>query len=130
MVVRVKWFYHPEETEGCPNLKYPVGQNDFEIHILKYSALPTYFLPILQGALFQSPHEDENDVQTISHKCEVLALKEYIAKFGADPKQYSAIYDNNDTYYLAGYYDPTVITIKMQPEIEVLPGEEKWVRTE
>ncbi|XP_062559159.1 protein winged eye [Armigeres subalbatus] len=105
MVVRVKWFYHPEETEGCPNLKYP-------------------------GALFQSPHEDENDVQTISHKCEVLALKEYTAKFGADPKQYSAIYDNNDTYYLAGYYDPTVITIKMQPDIEVLPGEEKWVKAE
>lgn len=24
MVVRVKWFYHPEETQGCPNLKYPV----------------------------------------------------------------------------------------------------------
>lgn len=105
MVVRVKWFYHPEETEGCPNLKYP-------------------------GALFQSPHEDENDVQTISHKCEVLVLKEYTAKFGADPKQYSAIYDNNDTYYLAGYYDPTVMTIKMQPDIEVLPGEEKWVKTD
>lgn len=105
MVVRVKWFYHPEETEGCPNLKYP-------------------------GALFQSPHEDENDVQTISHKCEVLALREYTAKFGADPKQYSAIYDNNDTYYLAGYYDPTVMTIKMQPDIEILPGEEKWVKTD
>lgn len=25
MVVRVKWFYHPEETQGCPNLKYPVS---------------------------------------------------------------------------------------------------------
>lgn len=25
MVVRVKWFYHPEEAEGCPNLKYPVS---------------------------------------------------------------------------------------------------------
>ncbi|XP_055643435.1 protein winged eye isoform X3 [Toxorhynchites rutilus septentrionalis] len=103
MVVRVKWFYHPEETEGCPNLKYP-------------------------GALFQSPHEDENDVQTISHKCEVLSLRDYTGKFGSDPKQYSAIYDNNDTYYLAGYYDPTVITIKMQPEIEVLSGDEKWVK--
>ncbi|XP_038117854.1 protein winged eye isoform X4 [Culex quinquefasciatus] len=105
MVVRVKWFYHPEEAEGCPNLKYP-------------------------GALFQSPHEDENDVQTISHKCEVLALKEYTAKFGADPRQYSAIYDNNDTYYLAGYYDPTVVTIRMQPDIEVLPGGERWVKTD
>ncbi|XP_058823664.1 protein winged eye isoform X3 [Topomyia yanbarensis] len=104
MVVRVKWFYHPEETEGCPNLKYP-------------------------GALFQSPHEDENDVQTISHKCEVLSLSEYTAKFGADPKQYSAIYDNNDTYYLAGYYDPTVMTIKMQPDIEILPGDAKWVKS-
>ncbi|XP_053671243.1 protein winged eye [Anopheles nili] len=104
MVVRVKWFYHPEETQGCPNLKYP-------------------------GALFQSPHEDENDVQTISHKCEVLSLPEYTAKFGTEPKQYSSIYDNNDTYYLAGYYDPTVKTIKMQPEIEVLPPNVRWVTT-
>lgn len=60
----------------------------------------------------------------------MLALREYTAKFGADPKQYSAIYDNNDTYYLAGYYDPTVMTIKMQPDIEILPGEEKWVKTD
>lgn len=26
MAVRVKWFYHPEETVGCPqNLQYPVS---------------------------------------------------------------------------------------------------------
>lgn len=26
MVVRVKWFYHPEETNGCPaQLQYPVS---------------------------------------------------------------------------------------------------------
>lgn len=25
-VVRVAWFYHPEETTGCPNLKYPVRE--------------------------------------------------------------------------------------------------------
>lgn len=26
MVVKVKWFYHPEETVGCPqNLQYPVS---------------------------------------------------------------------------------------------------------
>jgi len=26
MVVRVKWFYHPEETNGCPaHLQYPVS---------------------------------------------------------------------------------------------------------
>ncbi|XP_055715302.1 protein winged eye isoform X3 [Phlebotomus papatasi] len=100
MVVRVKWFYHPEETEGCPNLKYP-------------------------GALFESPHEDENDVQTISHKCEVLSVTGFNKKFGSDPKHYQSIYDNNDTYYLAGYYDPTALTIKMQPDIPVLTSSDK-----
>jgi len=25
-VVRVRWFYHPEETTGCPDLKYPVSK--------------------------------------------------------------------------------------------------------
>ncbi|XP_018573680.1 protein winged eye isoform X2 [Anoplophora glabripennis] len=93
MVVKVKWFYHPEETVGCPqNLQYP-------------------------GALFESPHVDENDVQTISHKCEVLPLKEYTERLGDDPQRYATIYDNNDIYYLAGYYDPTTHTIKMEPGI-------------
>ncbi|KAL1426986.1 hypothetical protein MTO96_003281 [Rhipicephalus appendiculatus] len=47
MVVRVKWFYHPEETKGLARrLRHP------------------------KGALFDSPHRDQNDVQTISHKCE------------------------------------------------------------
>jgi hypothetical protein len=99
MVVRVKWFYHPEETQGCPNLKY---------------------------ALFESPHEDENDIQTISHKCEVLDLDAYVKKFGTDSKHYESIYENNDTYYLAGHYDPTLYHIKMQPEIPVLPDNQKW----
>ncbi|KAF5302568.1 hypothetical protein FQA39_LY10186 [Lamprigera yunnana] len=93
MVVKVKWFYHPEETVGCPlNLKFP-------------------------GALFESPHVDENDVQTISHKCEVLPLKEYREKLEDDPKRYATIYDNNDIYYLAGYYDPSVTALKIQPDI-------------
>ncbi|KAK4873616.1 hypothetical protein RN001_012976 [Aquatica leii] len=93
MVVKVKWFYHPEETVGCPlNLKYP-------------------------GALFESPHIDENDVQTISHKCEVLPLKEYREKLEDDPKRYATIYDNNDIYYLAGYYDPGATALKIQPDI-------------
>ncbi|XP_044731494.1 protein winged eye isoform X2 [Chrysoperla carnea] len=93
MVVKVKWFYHPEETVGCPlNLQYP-------------------------GALFESPHVDENDVQTISHKCEVLPLKDYTNKLGSDPQRYETIYDNNDIYYRAGYYDPTTTTLKMEPDI-------------
>uniref|UniRef100_A0A8C4QMB5 BAH domain-containing protein n=1 Tax=Eptatretus burgeri TaxID=7764 RepID=A0A8C4QMB5_EPTBU len=46
MVVRVKWFYHPEET--CLNRKPNDGKR----------------------ALYQSEHADENDVQTISHRCQ------------------------------------------------------------
>ncbi|XP_034941429.1 uncharacterized protein wge isoform X2 [Chelonus insularis] len=93
MIVKVKWFYHPEETVGCPaNLKYP-------------------------GALFESPHMDENDVQTISHKCEVLPLQDYTTKLGKEPHRYLTIYDNNDIYYLAGYYDPTTYLLTLQPGV-------------
>ncbi|XP_017468830.1 PREDICTED: protein winged eye isoform X4 [Rhagoletis zephyria] len=99
-VVRVRWFYHPEETTGCPNLKYP-------------------------GALFESPHEDENDVQTISHRCEVLPFERYFGKFGADSKQYQSIYDNNDTYYLAGYYNPRIQVLNIQDEIPTLKAEQQ-----
>ncbi|XP_028894812.1 protein winged eye isoform X2 [Zeugodacus cucurbitae] len=99
-VVRVRWFYHPEETTGCPNLQYP-------------------------GALFESPHEDENDVQTISHRCEVLPFERYFAKFGADSKQYQSIYDNNDTYYLAGYYNPRIQVLNLQEEIPTLKAEQQ-----
>lgn len=72
---------------------------------------------VFQGALFESPHEDENDVQTISHKCKVLPLNAYTQKYGPDPKQYTSVYDNNDTFYLAGYYDPTVLQLKMEKNI-------------
>ncbi|XP_061386304.1 protein winged eye [Musca vetustissima] len=94
-IVRVRWFYHPEETTGCPKLKFP-------------------------GALFESPHEDENDVQTISHRCEVLQFARYFNKFGSDSKQYQSIYDNNDTYYLAGYYNPRLQVLKLQDNIPTL----------
>nr|XP_021193856.2 uncharacterized protein LOC110378779 isoform X1 [Helicoverpa armigera] len=93
MAVRVKWFYHPEETVGCNDqLHYP-------------------------GGLFESPHTDENDVQTISHKCEVLPLAQYKERMGDDPVKYSTVYDNNDVYYLAGNYDPTPQTLRMEPDI-------------
>ncbi|XP_026324893.1 protein winged eye isoform X3 [Hyposmocoma kahamanoa] len=93
MAVRVKWFYHPEETVPCQEqLQYP-------------------------GGLFESPHTDENDVQTISHKCEVLPLAQYKERMGDDPVKYSTVYDNNDVYYLAGHYDPTPQTMKMEPDI-------------
>lgn len=71
----------------------------------------------IQGALFESPHVDENDVQTISHKCEVLPLEGYTGRLGSEPQRYSTVYDNNDVYYLAGYYDPTTSQLTLEPGV-------------
>ncbi|XP_048465704.1 trinucleotide repeat-containing gene 18 protein [Rhincodon typus] len=78
MVVRVKWFYHPEETNLGKKL------NDGK------------------RALYQSSHIDENDVQTISHKCQVVNLDQY--ELMAKTKKYQ---DSEDLYHLAGTYEPT-----------------------
>ncbi|XP_052818307.1 uncharacterized protein LOC128244317 isoform X2 [Mya arenaria] len=88
MVVKVKWFYHPEETKGGKRL-----------HNLK-------------GALFRSDHEDENDVQTISHKCDVIPYSEYRRRVDVISHD-----DHKDVYYLAGYYEPTVGHIKFEPGV-------------
>ncbi|XP_049419043.1 BAH and coiled-coil domain-containing protein 1 isoform X1 [Epinephelus fuscoguttatus] len=79
MVVRVKWFYHPEETRL--GKRHRDGKN----------------------ALYQSSHEDENDVQTISHRCQVVSKVEY-DHLMRDRKPGSA---TNDLFYLAGTYEPT-----------------------
>ncbi|XP_055971785.1 BAH and coiled-coil domain-containing protein 1 [Sorex fumeus] len=78
MVVKVKWFYHPEET------KLGKRQSDGK------------------HALYQSCHQDENDVQTISHKCQVVAREQYEQMTRGRKCQ-----DRQDLYYLAGTYDPT-----------------------
>lgn len=39
MIVRVKWFYHPEETQGCPSLQYPVS-----IGTIGYCVDDVYFI--------------------------------------------------------------------------------------
>ncbi|XP_041432404.1 BAH and coiled-coil domain-containing protein 1 isoform X2 [Xenopus laevis] len=77
MVVKVKWFYHPEETKL--GKRHSDGKN----------------------ALYQSSHEDENDVQTISHKCQVVSRQQY------DKLSHNKHYqDRQNLYYLAGTYDP------------------------
>ncbi|KAM6904955.1 BAH and coiled-coil domain-containing protein 1 isoform 3-T3 [Xenentodon cancila] len=79
MVVKVKWFYHPEETKL--GKRHRDGKH----------------------ALYQSCHEDENDVQTISHKCQVVSREEYeCMTHNQKPNSTSP-----DLYYLAGTYDPT-----------------------
>ncbi|TRY68610.1 hypothetical protein TCAL_03225 [Tigriopus californicus] len=92
MMVKVKWFYHPEEIETS-------GKN-FDLKV--------------PGGLFQSPHTDENDVQTISHKCQVLPLREYSRVLISDPVKRRKLFSNSDTYYLAGSYDPTNMSVNFQ----------------
>lgn len=88
MTVKVKWFYHPEETKGGKRL-----QN-------------------MKGALFRSDHEDENDVQTISHKCEVLKYEEFRRRKALTPTD-----ESSNVYYLAGSYQPTIGHIKFEPGV-------------
>jgi len=86
MMCKVKWFYHPEEIETC-------GRK-FDLK--------------LPGGLFQSPHTDENSVHTISHKCQVLPIKEFTR--GCPDKKSSS-------YYLAGSYDPAGLSVHFQPGV-------------
>ena len=51
-----------------------------------------------EGAVFSSSHYDVNNVQTISHKCQVLESDEY--------KQRLKTIGVRDSYWLAGEYDP------------------------
>ncbi|XP_050958308.1 BAH and coiled-coil domain-containing protein 1 isoform X1 [Labeo rohita] len=79
MVVKVQWFYHPEETKL--GKRHRDGKH----------------------ALYQSCHEDENNVQTISHKCQVVTREEY-ERLTRNKKADGSYHD---LYYLAGTYDPT-----------------------
>ncbi|XP_014405482.1 PREDICTED: trinucleotide repeat-containing gene 18 protein-like, partial [Myotis brandtii] len=55
-----------------------------------------------QRALYQSSHVDENDVQTVSHKCLVVGLEQYEQMLKTKKHQ-----DSEGLYYLAGTYEPT-----------------------
>ena len=71
----------------------------------------------MQGALYQSPHVDENDVQTISHRCEVVSYTMYKQRRNQCPGDA----DNNDLYFLAGTYEPTVGMITWESDVKLLP---------
>jgi hypothetical protein len=84
-----------------------------------------------QGGLFSSPHTDENDVQTIVHKCQVLPLKEYSRltnsqdsgskkKKGGGAAASPNTGGPDDAYYLAGSYDPSLMSINFQTGVSKL----------
>ncbi|RWS31689.1 uncharacterized protein B4U80_08199 [Leptotrombidium deliense] len=91
MIVKVKWFYHPEETKAKPDL------------------VDT------RGALFESSHYDENDVQTISHKCEVLGWEEYDERRRRKPEV--TVDDPPNVYYLGGSYDPLIGKLQIASKV-------------
>jgi len=68
-----------------------------------YRSLSTLPPPRWQRALYQSSHSDENDVQTVSHKCLVASVEEY-EQMVSHTRRHA---DNEDLYYLAGTYEPT-----------------------
>uniref|UniRef100_A0A3Q4HZZ7 BAH domain-containing protein n=1 Tax=Neolamprologus brichardi TaxID=32507 RepID=A0A3Q4HZZ7_NEOBR len=102
MVVRVKWFYHPEETrlgKRHRDGKYTKSMK----FCLNMTFILFFQLSLFQNALYQSSHEDENDVQTISHRCQVVSKAEYDHLMREHKPGTTA----NDLFYLAGTYEPT-----------------------
>ena len=67
--------------------------------------------------MFESNHFDENDLQTIAHKCDVVSLTEFKAVLAADPSKAGKIYENHDLYYLAGNHDPVSGSIVFEDDI-------------
>ena len=67
---------------------------------------------LLQGALFESNHYDENDVQTISHRCDVQTYEKFsrIQDFDHDTT-------DNDKYYLAGTHNAIEKTVQFSPGV-------------
>lgn len=81
MRVKVRWYYRLEETKGEPS-NLPDGQN----------------------ALFETDHDDENDVQSISRSTLILPWSEYRRVKHENGLENSI--NGPKLYYLAGHYDP------------------------
>lgn len=60
-------------------------------------------------------HVDENDVQTVSHKCLVVGLEQYEQMLQTKKHQ-----DSEGLYYLAGTYEPTTGMIFSTDGVPVL----------
>ena len=96
MRVQVKWFYHPAEVEASV-------LGDTMDHIT------------LEHALFSSGHSDENDVQTISHKCLVLRPETTQRASGSGDNSEQS---DHDIYNLVGDYDPLLQQVTLLPPFQ------------
>lgn len=68
-----------------------------------------------QNALFESQHEDENDVQTIAHKCEVLSYSQYKKRVSNASKKGRSLKPN--VFFVAGFYDPAAKDVTFHPGV-------------
>ena len=98
MRVQVKWFYHPAEVEASV-----LGDTMDNISV--------------EHALFSSGHSDENDVQTISHKCLVLRSEGSHGP-GGIPGTGDSDHSDHDIYNLVGDYDPLLQQVTLLPPFQ------------
>lgn len=70
---------------------------------------------IQQNALFESQHEDENDVQTIAHKCEVLSYAQYKKQMSNATKKGKSF--KPKVFFVAGFYDPAAKNVSFHPGV-------------
>ena len=147
-MVKVRWFYHPEETKGNSVPLVDKRVSIYFIHIitcdyftkiypivsLLFVSLPlnlsfcsiiefrNQLLICFQGALFESSHFDVNDVQTISHKCQVISWQEYQLR---KKENLITLDDPPNVYYLAGQYDALNGRIKMETNVPLKEKQSK-----
>lgn len=95
---------------GSAPLKHPSPPNPGG-----FPPAPNTYAVSPQRALYQSSHVDENDVQTVSHKCLVVGLEQYEQMLKT--KKYQ---DSEGLYYLAGTYEPTTGMIFSTDGVPVL----------
>ncbi|XP_048575850.1 uncharacterized protein LOC5520150 isoform X2 [Nematostella vectensis] len=92
MVVKVRWYYHPEETKQ--------GRRPGDV----------------QNSLYRSTHVDENEIQTISHKCEVVSPEDYKERVTSQDTMATRSSSNERfgrLFCCTGSYDPS--TEKIDP---------------
>lgn len=94
-LVRLKWYYSPEET--------PIGrqENDLPVSWAKRSFFSIISLRF-QGALYESTHVDENPISTLRYKGTIYAsFDDYVKETDDGRKR------KEHDYYLVGHYNPT-----------------------
>ncbi|KAK2716482.1 uncharacterized protein LOC136039152 isoform X2 [Artemia franciscana] len=89
--VKVRWLYFPEDIDKI--VRPEPGT-------------------ILEGGLFESNHTDENSLQTIDRKVEVISASEYRSRITSEGEDLSS-----DVYYNAGFYNVTTKQLDIRLDI-------------